>query len=132
MIDRSIKGTILVFSVFFLGIVSGVLLTDLWDTMVDSAVISSNHKSAERELSKFYDYVGLSEVQLSQVSQIMKDSRPAFKKVFEQTRPLLEAMQKETRAQIRAILTEHQRKKYDEFNQTINARRNNQRPQHSN
>jgi uncharacterized protein YlxP (DUF503 family) len=132
MIDRSIKGTILVFSVFFLGIVSGVLLTDLWDTMVDSAVISSNHRSAEHELGKFYEFVGLNVEQRSQVSQIMQDSRPAFIKVFEQTRPLLEAMQKETRAQIRAILTEHQRKKYDEFNQTINARRNNQRPQHSN
>jgi hypothetical protein len=94
--------------------------------MVDSAVISINHRSAEHELGKFYEFVGLNVEQHSQVSQIMQDSRPAFDKVFEQTRPLLEAMQKETRPQIRAILTEHQRNKYDEFNQTINALRKKQ------
>ena len=137
MIERSIKGKFLVFSVFFLGIVSGVLLTNLWETRVNSAVVSADRKSADRakadrDVNKFYDYVGLSPDQRNQVTQIMKDSRPAFNKVFEQTRPQLEAIQKQTRSQIRAILTEEQKKKYDEFNETNDARRNKPRAPRTN
>jgi hypothetical protein len=137
MIERSIKGKFLVFTVFFLGIVSGVLLTNMWETRVNSAVVSADRKSADRakadrDVNKFYDYVGLTPEQRSQVTGIMKDSRPAFNKVFDQTRPQLEAIQKQTRSQIRSILTEDQKKKYDEFNQSNDARRNKQRTQHSN
>ena len=116
MIERSIKGKFLVFSVFFLGIVYGVLITNLWETRVNSAVVSSYRRSADRakadrDVNKFYDYVGLTVEQRSQVTQIMKDSRPAFNKVFEQSRPQLEAIQKQTRSQIRAIMTEEQKNK---------------------
>jgi len=51
MIERSIKGKFLVFSVFFLGIVSGVLLTNLWETRVNSAVISADRKSADADVA---------------------------------------------------------------------------------
>ena len=48
MIARSIKGKMLVFSVFFLGIVSGALLTYVWETRVSSAPITGDVKSADR------------------------------------------------------------------------------------
>jgi hypothetical protein len=137
MIARSIKGKLLVFSVFFLGIVSGVLVANLWETHVSSAAITGDVKSADkakadRDVNKFYDYVGLSTEQRSQVAQIVKDSRPAFNKIFEQTRPQMDALQKQTRSQIRAILTEDQKKKYDEFNEINAARRSKQRAQRTN
>jgi Spy/CpxP family protein refolding chaperone len=134
MIERTIKGKLLVFSVFFLGIVSGVLMTYAWETRVSSAVSSSEVKSADRakaDVNKFYDYLGLNPEQRVQVKQITEDSRPEFNKIFQQTRPQMEAMQKQTRNKIRAVLTDEQKKKYDDF---YEARRNKQKPQpqHSN
>ena len=137
MIERTIKGKLLVFSVFFLGIVSGVLMTYAWETRVSSAVSSVDVKSADRakaDVNKFYDYLGLSPEQRIQVKQITEDSRPEFNKIFQQTRPQMDAIQKQTRSIIRAVLTEEQKIKYDEFNAKNEARRNKQKPtlQHSN
>jgi len=137
MIERTIKGKLLVFSVFFLGIVSGVLMTYAWETRVSSAVSSVDVKSADRakaDVNKFYEYLGLSPEQRIQVKQITEDSRPEVNRIIQQTRPQMEAIQKQTRSKIRAVLTEEQRKKYDEFNAKSEARRNKQKPplQHSN
>jgi len=130
MIERTIKGKLLVFSVFFLGIVSGVLMTYVWETRVSSAVSSGDVKSADRakaDVNRVYDYLGLSPDQRTQVKQITEDSRPEFNKIFQQTRPQMEAIQKQTRSKIRAVLTEEQKKKYDEFNAANEARRNKQK-----
>jgi len=132
MIDRSIKGKLLVFSVFFLGIVSGVVITNLWETRLVSAPVvaeKDKEKRADRDVNQFYDYVGMTAAQREQAKKIMSDSRPEIKKIIDQTRPQMDAIQKQTRSQIRAILTDEQKKKYDEFNE---ARRNKQRPQRSN
>jgi hypothetical protein len=131
VIAGSNKGKLLVFSVFLLGIVSGVLMTTVWQTRLSSVSMAGDKKSveranADRDVNSFYDYVGLTAAQRSQVTQIMKDSRPGFNKIFEQTRPQMQALQKQTRSQIRAILTEDQKKKYDEFNE---ARHSKQKPQ---
>jgi uncharacterized membrane protein len=137
MIERTFKGKLLVFSVFFLGIVSGALMTYAWETRVSSAVRSVDVKSAARaraDVDRFYDYVGLSPEQRIQVKQITEDSRPEVNRVIQQTRPQMEAIQKQTRSKIRAVLTEEQKKKYDEFNAENEARRNKQKSQlpHSN
>lgn len=140
MIERTIKGKLLVFSVFFLGIVSGVLMTYAWETRVSSAVSSVDVKSQDRakaakaDVNKFYDFLGLSPEQRIQVKQITEDSRPEVNKIIQQTRPQMEAIQKQTRSKIRAVLTEEQKRKYDEFNATNEARRNKQKSelQHSN
>jgi len=137
MIERTIKGKLLVFSVFFLGIVSGVLMTYAWETRVSSAVSSVDVKSQDRakaDVNKVYDYLGLSPEQRIQVKQITEDSRPEINRIIQQTRPQMEAIQKQTRSKIRAVLTEEQKKKYDEFNAKNEERRNKQKSQlqHSN
>jgi hypothetical protein len=130
MIERTIKGKLLVFSVFFLGIVSGVLMTYAWETRVSSAPVDvKSSDRAKADVNKFYDYLGLSPEQRIQVKQITEDSRPEFNKIFQQTRPQMEAIQKQTRSKIRAVLTEEQRKKYDEFNAANEAKRNKQKSQ---
>jgi hypothetical protein len=131
MIERTIKGKLLVFSVFFLGIVSGVLMTYAWETRVSSQVSSVDVKSSDRakaDVNRVYDYLGLSPEQRIQVKQITEDSRPEINKIIQQTRPQMEAIQKQTRSKIRAVLTEEQKKKYDEFNAKNEARRNKQKP----
>jgi len=137
MIERTIKGKLLVLSVFFLGIVSGVLMTYAWETRVSSAVSSVDVKSQDRakaDVNKVYDYLGLSPEQRIQVKQITEDSRPEINRIIQQTRPQMEAIQKQTRSKIRAVLTEEQKKKYDEFNAKNEERRNKQKSQlqHSN
>jgi len=132
MITRSIKGKLLVFSVFFLGIVSGALMTYAWETRVSSSAGSGDVKSADRakaDVNKVYDYLGLSPEQRIQVKQITEDSRPEINKIFQQTRPQMEAIQKQTRSRIRAVLTDEQKIKYDEFNAASEARRNKQKAQ---
>jgi uncharacterized membrane protein len=125
MIERTIKGKLLVFSVFFLGIVSGALMTYAWETRVSAKPADR----AKADVNKFYDYLGLSPEQRIQVKQITEDSRPEFNKIFQQTRPQMDAIQKQTRSKIRAVLTEEQKKKYDEFNAANEERRNKQKPQ---
>ena len=135
MIARSIKGKVLVFSVFALGIVSGVLATNVWETRVISAPIADNAKpadrakNADRDVNTFYNYVGMNDAQREQAKKIMDESKPEFKKLMDQGR----ALRKETQSQIRVILTDDQKKKYDQFyegQKKKDADRNKQRPQH--
>jgi len=104
--------------VFFLGIASGAILTNLWETRVSPSVVSGDPKSAnrakaDRDVNKFNDYLGLTAEQKAQVSQILKDSRPEYKKISDQ----MDALRKQNRSQIRAILNDEQKKKYDDFNE---------------
>ena len=136
MIARSIKGKVLVFSVFVLGIVSGVLATNVWETRVISAPVENDAKpadrakNADRDVNTFYNYVGMNDAQREQAKNIMDQSKPEFKKLMDQGR----ALRKETQSQIRSILTDDQKKKYDQFyeeqKKKIDADRNKQRPQH--
>jgi hypothetical protein len=134
MIAGFIKGKMLIFSVFFLGIVSGAILTNIWETRVNSSVISGDPKSADRakaarDVNKFNDYLGLNAEQKSQMSQILKESQSEFKKITDQVRPQMDAQRKQTRSQVRAILTDEQKQKYDAF---YEARGNHPKPPHSN
>ena len=83
------------FSVFFLGIVSGALMTYAWETRVSSSVISGDVKSADRakaDVNKFYDYLGLNPEQRIQMKKITEDIRPEINKIFQQIRPQLDQM----------------------------------------
>jgi len=132
MITRSIKGKLLVFSVFFLGIASGVLMTYAWETRVSSAVLNGDAKPADKakaDVGKFYDYIGANESQRAEMKKITSDFSVEIDKIFKQIRPQLDqidALRKQSRSQMRNILTEEQKKKYDEFNE---ARRLKQKPQ---
>jgi Spy/CpxP family protein refolding chaperone len=129
MITPSFKGKLLVFSVFFLGIASGMLLTNALKLR------AGEPKSADRakaDVTKFYDYLALDEAQRTQMKKITDDIRPEINKIFKQIRPQMdqiEALRKESRNQMRSILTDEQKKKYDEFSE---AMRNKQKPKRTN
>ena len=133
MITRSIKGKLLVFSVFFLGIASGVLMTYAWETRV--SVLNADVKSADRakaDVTKFYDYLELNQEQRTEMKKITDDIRPEINGIFQQIRPQLdqiEALRKQSRSQMRSILSDAQKKKYDEFSE---AMRKKQKPKRSN
>jgi Spy/CpxP family protein refolding chaperone len=125
MIARSMKGKILVFAVFFIGIATGVLLANFYDTRVTGSrpdAPTEREQRAQRDINKFYDYLGLNEEQRAQARKIGEETRVEFQNLRQETQPRFEAIQQESRTKIRALLTDEQRLKYDEFRKARDER----------
>jgi hypothetical protein len=130
MIARSIKAKVLVFAVFFIGILTGVLIANFYTTRVmtsspDTANPPDRTQRAQRDINKFYDYLGLDQNQREQMHKIGEETRHQFQELRKETKPRFEAIQEESRARIRAVLNDEQRTKYDEFRRKMDERRRN-------
>jgi hypothetical protein len=119
MIVHYLKAKVLVFGVFFIGITTGILIANFYTTRVASAPDTSNardrEQKAQKDINKFYDYVGLNQGQREEVHKIAEDTRRQLREFREETHPRLLAIQDAGRAKIRMLLNDEQRKKYDEF-----------------
>jgi len=119
MIAHYLKAKILVFGVFFIGIVTGLLIANFYTTRVASAPDTINPqeraKKAQKDINKFYDYLGANESQREEIHKIAEDTRRQLREFREETHPRLQAIQDGGRAKIRMLLNDEQRKKYDEF-----------------
>src|SRR5215467_6524649 len=119
MIVHYLRAKILVFGVFFIGIATGLLIANFYTTRVASAPDTVNAQEraqrAQKDINKFYDYVGLNLSQREEVHKIAEDTRRQLREFREETQPRLHAIQDNGRAKIRMLLNEEQRKKYDEF-----------------
>ena len=119
MIVHYLKAKILVFGVFFIGITTGLLIANFYTTRVASAPDTVNAQEraqrAQKDINKFYDYVGLNMSQREEVHKIAEDTRRQLREFREETQPRLHAIQDNGRAKIRMLLNDEQRKKYDEF-----------------
>ena len=132
MIARSAKGKLLVFAVFFIGIATGIMITDFYQTRVagnaaaaaDAAQPAAN---GQRDVKKVHDYLGLDEQQRKGVDAILEDGRNQIRALRMETQPKFQAIEDNTQAKIRAILNPDQLKKYEEFRQQIQERRNRER-----
>lgn len=129
MIGRSSKAKALVFAVFFLGIGTGVLIANFYTTRVVSAPAVPNAPDrtqvAQRDINKFYDYLGLDQAQREQMHKIGEETRREFQDLRKETQPRFEAIQEASRGKIRAVLNDDQRKKYDDFRERMEERRRN-------
>ena len=130
MIARTLKAKAFVFVIFFFGIASGILIANFYTTRVTGSAATSNQpgdrtQRAQRDINKFYDYLGLDEPQREQMHKIGEETRREFQELRKETQPRFEAIQEKSRAQIRAILNDEQRAKYDEFRRKMDARRQN-------
>jgi len=133
VIASSAKAKLLVFAVFFVGAITGALVANVYETRWSVDADSAPEKQSQRQVNQFYDFLDLTAEQRQQWTRIMEDSRPAFQKLNEENRkltehnqPKFEAIREETRAKIRAILTDEQKKKYNEFNERRRKQRQNQ------
>jgi hypothetical protein len=146
MISSSIKAKILVLSVFFVGVITGIFLLNFYETRVLSGVLEAGTdagqtnteqpavKDAERSLldgrkltvarqmKRFQDYLGLDEQQRVQIEAILEQTRDEFRLLSGQTRTQYDMIQEESRNRIRAILTDEQRVTYEELVQRQNRR----------
>jgi len=132
MIARTIKAKFLVFTIFFLGIGTGVLVANFYTTRVNGTADSTNQadgaqraQRAQRDINKFYDYLGLDQAQREQMHKIGEETRHEFQDLRKETQPRFEAIQEESRAKIRAVLNDEQRAKYDDFRRKMDERRRN-------
>ena len=127
MIVRYLKAKILVFAVFFIGIATGVLIANFYTTHVAGAPDTTNSQDraqrAQRDINKFYDYLGLNQAQREEMHKIGEETRKEFRELRQETQPRLQAIQDASRDKIRHILNDEQLKKYDEFRRQRDERR---------
>lgn len=130
MIASITRARVLVFVVFLLGMVTGVLIDNVYETRLNGDQYNSAERRSLREVNQVYDLLDLTSEQRYQFKSIMDSARPDFEKLFEENRKLLEPnqrkyfeLQEQTRNKIRAILTEEQRKKYNAYNEQRRQRR---------
>jgi len=127
MIVRYLKAKVLVFAVFFIGIATGVLIANFYTTHVAGAPDTTNSQDraqrAQRDINKFYDYLGLNQAQREEMHKIGEDTRREFRDLRKETQPRSQAIQDASRAKIRQILNDEQLKKYDEFRKRNDERR---------
>ena len=127
MIVRYLKAKILVFAVFFIGIATGVLIANFYTTHVAGAPDTTNSEDraqrAQRDINKFYDYLGLNQAQREEMHKIGEETRKEFRELRQETQPRLQAIQDASRDKIRHILNDEQLKKYDEFRRQRDERR---------
>jgi len=128
MIVRYLKAKVLVFAVFFIGIATGILITNFYTTRVASApdTASSRAQRAERDINKFYDYLGLNLSQREQMRKIGEDCRREFRQLRAENKPKFDAIREASRTKIRALLDNEQEKKYEEFRLKVDERRKHQ------
>lgn len=125
MIARSLQGKILVFAVFAIGIATGVLSTNLYETRMSRAGnVSGDNRGgprlspqerAKRDQDNMAKYLGLDEKQQAQIHDILEETWTQFRTLRGQVDPQFKAIEDASRARIRAVLTPEQLKKYDEF-----------------
>jgi Spy/CpxP family protein refolding chaperone len=130
MIARAIKAKLLVFAVFFIGILTGVVIANFYTTRVmtsspDMATSPDRTQRAQRDINKFYDYLGLDQKQRELMHKIGEETRQEFQELRKETHPRFEAIRQKSRTKIRAVLNDEQRTKYDEFNRKMDERRRN-------
>jgi hypothetical protein len=124
MMAGAAKAKLLVFGVFLVGALTGALVQNVYETRWNVDAESAPEQQSRREMNRVYDFLGLTDEQRQQWKAISQESQTEFNKLLAENRkltepnqPRFEALQERTRGKIRAILTEDQRKKYNEFNE---------------
>jgi len=132
MIARTIKAKILVFTIFFVGIATGILITNFYTTRVSSVADATTTddrdqrtQRAQRDINQFYDYLGLDQRQREEMRKIGEETRHEFRELRNETRPRYQEIEERSRAKLRAVLNDEQRAKYDEFRRKMDERRRN-------
>lgn len=137
MISSTTRAKLLVFAVFVIGGLTGALIDSVYETRWNSN--RDPRRSQQQVNQEVYDLLELTPEQRQQFQSIVAASRPDFEKLWAENRKLLDEvlepnrrkaaeLQEQTRTRIRAILTEEQVKKYNEYNENNEKRQRQRRP----
>jgi esterase/lipase len=111
------KATIWLAIVFILGAALGGVLGYAFahrGYAAEPAVLSAQAKRAQRRQKLTHD-VGLNPDQQKQVGEILDQAQGEYKSIHAAVDPQIEAVRQKTRDKIRAVLTDDQKPKFDEF-----------------
>ena len=133
MIARALKGKIVVFAVFFIGIITGMLIINFYETRVagsppDTSYNRGRSSEIKRDVNRVHDYLGLDQQQRERVNLILEEGREGVRKLRAETRPKFNAIEENTQARIREVLNPGQLTRYEEFRKSVRERRKNRRP----
>ncbi len=133
MITRSIQAKLLVFAVFFVGIAMGALVDNIYRTRVVQGVAAppannpDDHMNPqEREKKRdeaMAKYLGLDQSQQDQIHKILEETRTEYRQLQDKVDPQFKAIEDGSRAKIRAVFNDEQRRKADEFRESHKGNR---------
>lgn len=118
---RSLQAKLLILAVFVIGALTGAVLADVYKTRVESSLVSdegSQDPAARRRrppIERFEDFLELDETQRDQLATILQESRERYRDLQAETRPMYRALTEQSQNDIRGILTEEQRERYEAF-----------------
>jgi len=119
------KAKLLVLAVFLLGVVTGAVVQNVYETRKLDADPTGETRS-QRQVSRVQDLLGLTAEQRQQWKRIVEESNPEFTRLRDENRKLTEANQpkidelmEKTRSKVRAILTDDQKKIYEDYNEKM-------------
>ena len=118
---RTVQAKLLILAVFVVGLLSGAILMDVYETRV----FSSDQRGG-RGVS-YVEYLQLTEEQEAGVAVILEGTRESFRELRRQTRPLYEQLSENTQNEIRELLTEPQQALYSEWIEGLRQRRDRER-----
>jgi esterase/lipase len=119
------KATLWLAMVFVLGAALGGLLGYSFahrSYAAEPAVLSPEAKRAQRKEKLTHD-VGLTPDQQKQVTEILDQAQGEYQAVHKVVDPQIEAVRQKTRDKIRAVLTDDQQPKFEEFLRQLDEER---------
>jgi hypothetical protein len=111
------KATLWLAIVFLLGAALGVVVGYTFahrSYAAEPAVLSAEARRAQRR-EKLNQEVGLNSDQQKQVAAILDQAQGEYKTVHDAVDPQIEAVRQKTRNKIRALLTDDQKPKFEQF-----------------
>jgi Spy/CpxP family protein refolding chaperone len=135
--DKGFKAKVLALLTLGLVFGSGVGLGLLWDRNLNASVpeeVRTEARDGERRTgsrSMLVEQVGLTEDQKSEIDVIVGESRRQMKALNEEFQPRYRAIIRETREDIKTLLTGEQRAQYDSLLAEFDARRDRHRDRDS-
>ena len=122
---RSRQAQLLILAVFVIGVLTGGVLTELYETRLPSIAQSPDTDQERREgnFQRFEEFLELDEEQTAQLDTILRDSRERYRELQSRTRPMYRDLTEQSRAEIRGILTGEQLVLYEEWTRRIEESR---------
>src|SRR5262245_6372189 len=103
MIARALKGKLVVFAVFFIGIITGMLIINFYETRVAGSTPDLSDQRGrtterDRDVNRVHDYLALDEQQRERVNEILEEGRRQVRELRAETRPKVQAIEENTQA----------------------------------
>lgn len=122
---RTLQAKLLIVVVFAVGLLTGAVLMDVYETRVFSRSDGGDRRAGLfRHDPSFSEFLELTEEQQVEVRAILETTRESFRQLRRQTRPMYDELRENSRNQIRALLTEEQLERYDTWMEQAERDRN--------